>query len=144
MIPPIILSSTNAAAALTAFNKSISTDNPETNPITVLLVLGTGSVADDAVAMADGLINSNDANYASSRVVHATNPSLILDALKALKVNPDMNAIEWDQFDQYVILSISNKFNNLAWIVLKSKFPNQPRGYINRIIRKAQAYDIQL
>ncbi|MBQ4819363.1 hypothetical protein [Aquimarina sp. MMG016] len=136
---PIILSDTDAIEANSVFDHWLTNE-----PVTLLVVLGSDPIAKMALSKSDELINSGDINYHSSRVILATNTSLIKNKLKKLLVNPKLNRINWSALDQYVILSISNKFNNIGSIVLKTKFPNQPRGYINRIIRKAQVNDIDL
>ncbi|MDY8135817.1 hypothetical protein [Aquimarina sp. 2201CG5-10] len=136
MIEPIILSDTDASEAKSVFEHWL------TQPVVLWVVLGTDPIAKMAVAKAEELINSDQSVYHSSRVIHATNPSLLLDKLKSLTVNPKLRtSIKWNDLDDYVILSISVNTDMIAAIVLKSKFPNQPRGYINRILRKAVACD---
>ncbi|WP_299436052.1 hypothetical protein [uncultured Aquimarina sp.] len=136
LIEPIILSDTDTSEATAVFEHWL------TQPAILWVVLGTDSIAKMAVDKAEELINSNQSVYHSSRVIHATNPSLILEKLKNLTVNPKLRTpIKWDRLDDYVILSISVNTDMIGAIVLKSKFPNQPRGYINRILRKAAACD---
>ncbi|GGG05667.1 hypothetical protein GCM10011344_02680 [Dokdonia pacifica] len=139
MIPPIVLPKTNVSEATSILETWMN------KPVVLWVVLGEGSVADTAVAKSEELINSTDPDdnpYHLARVVHAPDPSLILEKLKSLRVNPRLREpIEWNNLTKYIILSISVNTDTIGAIVLKSKFPNQPRGYINRILRKALAVD---
>lgn len=138
MIEPIILPKIDATGANLIFNLWLE------KPVILWVVLGEGSVADIAVAKALELINSDEDVYKSSRVIHALNPSFILEKLKSLPVNPRLSdSIEWDTLNQYIILSISVNTNTIGGIVLKSKYTNQPRGYINRILREALSVDAE-
>lgn len=139
MIKPVILSNTSSAIAISVFEHWLIKE-----PVTLLVVLGTDEIAKMAISTAQDLINSNDINYSSLRVIQVPNLSLILEELKELDQNPKMNPFDWKYINDYVIFSISNKFNVIGSFVLKSTFYNHPIGYINRIIRKAQANDVDL
>lgn len=139
MIPSIILSNTDKEKAISVFNHWLINE-----PVTLLVVIGEDAVAKMALDKANELINSSDPNYKSMRVIQPSNFSFISEIIKNLNVNPKLETIQWDHIEEYVILSISNKYNVIGATVLKSKFPNQPRGYINRALRKAQAYDKEL
>jgi len=136
MAHPIILSDTDAVEAKHTFRYWLNKEQ-----VTLLLVLGSDPISKMAFSKAEELINSKDVDYKSVKVVFVAQPCFILDELKKLPINPRLKKVSWNQLENYVMLSISNNYNNLAFIVSKAKFANQPRGYVNRAIRKAQTID---
>jgi len=139
MISPFILSNTNSNDAQNEFKRILTEE-----PVTVLLVLGNGEDATLAVTTASDKINSGSSNYASVRVVQCKTPAFILDQLKALKYNPDEVSLNWNQVSNYLLISISNVYNNIGMLTTKDEFGSGPEGYIDMSIIFAQAADVQL
>ncbi|MDH7445593.1 hypothetical protein [Aquimarina sp. 2201CG14-23] len=139
MIEPIILSKTDSTAANSTFKNAITNE-----PVTIILVIGDSTRSNGAVQKLSSLINSEDHFYNSVRVVQAPTISFILDTLEELKVSPRLDAINWSSVDSYVLLSISNVFNNIGNVVLASKYDNRSTYYIEKSIMLAMAYDQNL
>lgn len=136
MIDPIILSDTNEEEALAVYNLWLN------DKYTLLVVPGTHQEAVQALEAANDKVNSGHVHYASVRVVHAPKPEFIVPDLKFLKVNPKLKKIEWQNIGQYAILSISNKYNNLAYIFNNAEMQDNIRGKINYMVLQAQANDL--
>ncbi|WP_378187940.1 hypothetical protein ACE939_05960 [Aquimarina sp. W85] len=139
MILPLTLSENDAIKANLDFTNFI-----EKEPVTLLLVVGTGDVAIRAVQRCTMLVNSSDIFYKGIRVIHAPNVGLIEEKILSLKINPRLKPIKAGMLDTLVMLSISNKFNNITDYISKYKFDNRPVYYIDRLIFRAMAYDKDL
>ncbi|WP_299222013.1 hypothetical protein [uncultured Aquimarina sp.] len=139
MIEPIILSKTDAALANTLFNNALVNE-----PVTLILVIGDNAQSNGAVQKISSFINSDDHFYNGIKVVQAPNISFILNTLKGLKVSPRLDDIDWNSIDSYVLLSISNVFNNIGNVVLASKYDKRSTYYIEKSIMLAMAYDQNL
>ena len=136
MIDPIILSDSDSAQANADFDHWLNNE-----PFTLILVPGTGDIADMAVNKVTEFINSGNANYASVRVVQAPNCNFIVDALKDLSVNPDIDDLDLDNFEELAAISISNQANIIAWTAHADEFPNSPGGFVNWLVLKANSVD---
>ncbi|WP_298321319.1 hypothetical protein [uncultured Aquimarina sp.] len=139
MIEPIILSKTDATSANNVFNNALTNE-----PATLMLVIGDNAQSNGAVQKLSSFINSDDHFYNGVIALQAPNISFILDTLKGLKVSPRLDDIDWDSVDSYVIISISNVFNNIGNVVLSSKYDNRSTYYIEKSIMLAMAYDQNL
>ncbi|WP_298539633.1 hypothetical protein [uncultured Aquimarina sp.] len=139
MIEPIILSKTDATVANTVFNNALANE-----PVTLILVIGDTTQSDGAVQKISSFINSDDHFYNGLKVIQAPDISFILNTLKGLKVSPRLDEINWNSMDSYVLLSISNVFNNIGNVVLASKYDNRSTYYIEKSIMLAMAYDQNL
>lgn len=139
MIAPILLSQTEAAQANTDFDDAL-----KNVPATLIVVIGDNALAKEAIQRISDAINSDDHFYKGVRVIHAPRIDFILDTLKGLQVSPRLEAIDWSSINYYVLLSITNVFNNIGNLVLASKYYNQPKSYIDRSIMLALAYDKNL
>ena len=136
MINPVILSEINVDEAIKTFNQWRLQE-----PVTLLIVPGKHLEALQALEKANEMINSGSDFYASVRVIHAPSPEFIIPILQMLKANPDMKAIDWNNFGQYAVLSVSNKYNNIGNIITNIDFPTNSGGKINTLVRHAQAFD---
>jgi hypothetical protein len=139
MITPIVLSKTDSTLASNAFDDALKNE-----PATLLLVVGDSTQSNGAVEKISSLINSDDHFYNGVRVIQAPDVDFILDTLKGLKVSPRLDAIDWNAVNSYVILSITNVFNNIGNVVLASKYDNRSTYYIEKSIMLAMAYDQNL
>ncbi|AXT49543.1 hypothetical protein D1818_01425 [Aquimarina sp. BL5] len=139
MIEPIILSKTDATSANNVFNNALTNE-----PATLMLVIGDNAQSNGAVQKLSSFINSDDHFYNGVIALQAPNISFILDTLKGLKVSPRLDDIDWDSIDSYLIISISNVFNNIGNVVLSSKYDNRSTYYIEKSIMLAMAYDQNL
>lgn len=136
MIEPINLSNLSSDKAKETFNHWLIDE-----PFTLVVILGDDQISNLALETANRMINSGTLEYKSVRAVYAPTPDHIVPTLKQLKVNPDINKINWDTINNYVILSISNKYNNIGEIVKRTDYSLYPGGYINRLVRWAEAFD---
>lgn len=141
MIEPIILSKTDSDLANSVFNDTLDSRNV---PATLILVIGDTTQSNNAVKKLSSLINSGEHFYNGVRAVHVPNINFILNTLKGLKVSPRLNTINWSSTDSYVLMSITNVFNNIGNVVLASKYDNQPTNYIDKSIMLALAFDKNL
>lgn len=139
MILPLTLSETDPDEA-----QRVLTNFLHNEPVTVLLVSGNSDVAIRAVEKCTVLINSLDVFYKGVRVIHAPNMSLVKDIIFSLKMNPRLKSIKSEDLDTLVMLSITNRFDNIADYVPKAKFDNRAVYYIDRLIFRAMAYDKDL
>jgi hypothetical protein len=138
MIEPIILSESNADDALNAIAAAL------TEPVTYVLVLGSGPNSQAALADILAKINSDSINYNSVRAIHTPEPSHILPVLKQLKVNPDLPEIDWKNISFYVAISITNRHKNIGGVLTQDDIGENTGGKINRIVRWAFALDKRL
>lgn len=135
MINPIILSDIFPDEAQTVFNHWIQNE-----PVTLLVIIGNDELAIKALKTANTKINSGS-NFASVRAVHAKNPEYIKSILDQLHLKPGLNLINWNDMSNYILLSISNKYNIIGKVISRAEFPQGPEGYINLAILYAQAAD---
>lgn len=135
MIEPIILSETNADEALNTFTAAL------TEPVTYVIVLGSGPNSQAALADITDKLKSGNIAYYSVRAIHAPEPSYILPVLEQLNVNPDLPKIEWKDISFYVALAITNRHKNIAGVLTQDDIGENTGGKINRIVRWAFALD---
>lgn len=139
MITPILLSKTDAVQASTDFDNALKNE-----PATLILVIGENALATEALQRLSDSINSDDHFYKGVRVIHATNITFILNILKGLHVSPRLNPIDWSSIDSYLLLSITNVFNNISNVVLASKYDAQPIYNTEQSIMLSLAFDKNL
>jgi hypothetical protein len=135
MINPVVLSDIDVNLAQTEFKHWLDEE-----PVTLLVVPGMHAAAIKARDKADAMINSGSANYAGVRLIHAPEAAYIIPILKDLK-NASGMVIDWNNLGQYAILAITNKYNNIAAIVLNSEFTGPTGGIINQMVLDAFALD---
>jgi hypothetical protein len=139
MINPLILSDIDPHEAQINFNRWMQNE-----PVTLLVILGNDVLALLALETANKKINSVSKDFESVRAVLAKNPEYIKSILKLLNLKPDLDPIDWDHLSKYVLLSISNMYNNIGKVITREEFPEGPEGYINLAIIYAQAADENL
>ena len=135
MITPIILSATDANAALTTFKEWLE------EPVTLIVVIGNNEQADQVVSKISTLINSGDVFYNGTRVLQVPKVSFIKTSLQTLAINPRLEAITWDTTENQILLSITNVHHNIGDYLQLNKFPNRPVYYTERLIMKALGFD---
>jgi hypothetical protein len=135
MIPPIILSGTDSGSAQADFKHWLNDE-----PAALLVVPGNHLEAMAAFNKANEQVNSGSANIAGVRLIHAPDATFIIPMLKNLKIAPGI-IIDWSNFSQYAILSITNKYNNIAAIVPNNEIMVHTGGIISQMVLDTLALD---
>lgn len=133
MIKNIILSETDGDSAQQKFSNALA------DIYTLLVVLGKGNESKTALENAYDNINNSPFNQ-SVRCIHAPKPGFIMEQLHDLSTGPGL-AIDWDDMDQYLVLSVSNKYNKIAAILTPEEYLEFPETYIDDLIVSAEAAD---
>ncbi|MFT5891933.1 MAG: hypothetical protein ACI9Y7_002040 [Dokdonia sp.] len=146
MIAPIILPKTDTLEVKAEVKANEDLKKWLKEPVILWVALGEDIVTKEFVTKAEELINSKRSVYKVVRLIHALDPSLILEKLKSLRVNPELeNPIDWNNLDKYYVLSISASTDTIGDIVVRSEFLAKPKkfykGNLNRIMRNAIGVD---
>ena len=104
---------------------------------TLLMVLGDDKDARDAFEIASRVL------YTDRTVlcILAKNPAFILEKLKRLQASEGLE-INWN--NNYLMLSISNKYNNIGEILTAAEYKKHPNTYPQHLVVCAEATDLPL